>query len=357
MAKISIIIPIYNSEEYIERCLKSLITQTFPSIEIICIDDGSTDSSLVTIQKYANKDNRIKVISQKNAGPAQARNTGLKSVTAPYLMFCDSDDWYEPTMCEIMYNKINTMNQDIVLCNTHIIEKDLNNYRTQKDIDYCQLHIFGEYKLTHADKMNINVVLWNKIFKMSLINQYNITFPNGYEHDDDAFVYQYLTLVNRAFGLKEKLYNYLLRENSIMGMTLSIKRKKSIFDFIGAYEHIVIFLVKHNLLPKNTWIISIICQVIWHELCKLNDLEKKDFIASFNCCVLSLIDNIYLANFPFLLDCKNKEIDSVISTYFSKEYRLFFISLFKKKATTKKIKYYLFGIQIWSIKHQISLES
>ena len=126
MPEISIIIPNYNTEQYLPRCLNSLIGQTFKDIEIILIDDGSTDNSVKIMKEYAKQDNRIKVIEQPNSGPARARNQGLENATGKYLMFCDSDDWYEPNMCEIMYYTIENKKTDVVCCHTLLsCEKNL----------------------------------------------------------------------------------------------------------------------------------------------------------------------------------------------------------------------------------------
>ena len=103
MVKISIIVPVYNTEPYLEQCLDSIINQTLEDIEIICVNDGSTDNSLSVLEEYASKDNRIKIINQENEGPGFARNNGLKSVNGEYVLFVDSDDWIELNTCEALY--------------------------------------------------------------------------------------------------------------------------------------------------------------------------------------------------------------------------------------------------------------
>ena len=114
MPKISVIIPVYNAEQYLRKCLDSVVSQTFRDIEIICVDDGSTDGSGAILDEYAAKDNRIVVIHQANAGVAAARNTGLKSAQGEYLAFLDSDDAYNPQLCELAYNRACQSGADIV---------------------------------------------------------------------------------------------------------------------------------------------------------------------------------------------------------------------------------------------------
>ena len=115
MIKISIIVPVYNTEKYLGVCLDSLISQTYKDIEIICVDDGSTDNSLQILNDYAAKDSRIKILTQKNQGPSVARNLGLEKAKGEYITFVDSDDWVSIDMCEKIYSKAIDTNADLVL--------------------------------------------------------------------------------------------------------------------------------------------------------------------------------------------------------------------------------------------------
>ena len=171
--KISIIMPVYNAGKYLPTCLKALSAQTLKEIEIICIDDGSADNSLKILQKYAEQDKRFKVYTQKNAGPAAARNQGLKKAQAPYLMFCDADDWYEPNMCERLYRKIISNSLDVVCCHP-ILEVEDGGKRPLPD------NFYFPQKGPSISLMEINCFLWNKILKKDLIDHYHITFPTGY---------------------------------------------------------------------------------------------------------------------------------------------------------------------------------
>ncbi len=112
MAEISVIIPVYNAGQYIEKCLDALCRQTFSDIEILCIDDGSSDDTWQHIAKHAAEDKRIRAWRQQNAGPAATRNRGLQNASAPYIMFCDADDWYEPDFCRRMLEIMKTEDTD-----------------------------------------------------------------------------------------------------------------------------------------------------------------------------------------------------------------------------------------------------
>ncbi len=248
---ISIIIPVYNAENFIGRCLDALINQTYPNIEILCINDGSADNSLKILQEYAAKDKRIKVFSQSNSGPAQARNVGLQNMTGEYLMFCDSDDWYEPQMCERMLETIINKKVDFVACNSNILAQEEKHGRTQKDIEYNTMTLSGKFSLDLHQKAATNVLLWNKIFKTQKIREYGLSFPAGYEHDDMSFIHQYLAVSQNFYALPERLYNYVLRENSLMGKLFNGKSHSKIFDPLFSTQYTINFLERTNLLNEN----------------------------------------------------------------------------------------------------------
>ena len=248
MTEISIIIPAYNSEKYIAKCLNSLINQTFNDIEIICIEDGSTDKSRTILQDYAKQDNRIKIFAQKNSGPAIARNKGLEVAIGKYLMFCDSDDWYEPNMCEVMYKAIIEQDVDIVQCGT-IIEKGHNSPNRKNLEQYLNTEKTGKFQLRKSNFHFLNVLLWNKIWKKSIIDKYNIKFPNAFNHEDDAFSYMYKFVCQNFFILNQNLYHYAINENSLMDRYK--KNTYNRFSRIIISEFVGDFLIKNNMLKKN----------------------------------------------------------------------------------------------------------
>ena len=251
MPKISIIIPNYNTEKHLPKCLDSLVNQTFKDIEIIVIDDGSTDASAKIIRKYAAKDNRIKVITQKNSGPATARNKGLDAATGKYLMFCDSDDWYEPNMCEIMFKTIEKQKTDVVCCHPEV-ELAPNLTRTElQRFHHFEWYYFqkmrGRYNLTDKLILETNVLLWNKIWRHDIIKQHHIRFPDGHEHDDDAFWWLFGCVARDIYFIKKRLYHYYIRSGSIMSTQIN-KKPKNRFDSISVANYVFNFLFKANLI-------------------------------------------------------------------------------------------------------------
>lgn len=242
---ISIVVPVYNAEKYLPRCLNSLLGQSLQSIEIIAVNDGSTDNSLTILNDYAAKDARIKVFSHTNHGVAYTRQRGLELVRAPYLMWCDSDDWYAPTMCEEMLTAIQADEVDIVKCNIVPIDESNDLKRTDAK-SYYKIPFVGLHKLCTINKLKINVLLMSTIFKMSIIHKYDISFPTLLKaHEDDAFMFMYLSIANSINCIKKDLYYYWRRADSLTQYFSADGLKN--FDRILLAHHIYDFLIKHNL--------------------------------------------------------------------------------------------------------------
>ena len=183
MPKCSVIIPVYNVEKYLTAALESVINQTFSDIEIICINDGSTDNSFAILENYAQKDSRIKLINQHNQGVSAARNTGIEAACGEYIMFLDPDDTYDLTLCEKVVEKINTETPDIVMwghnkiCNTDIVDKNC----------YCTgLEYLINNPNASLDKFIVlQVYIWDKAFKKEFLEKNNIKFALGIKQAED----------------------------------------------------------------------------------------------------------------------------------------------------------------------------
>lgn len=215
MTEISIIIPCYNCEKYVAKCLNSILAQTFENWEALVIDNNSKDATGKIIKEYAQKDSRIKYLFDKRPGPATARNLGLANASGKYLMFCDADDWYEPEMCDVMHNDMVTNDVDVVCCGANVQEED--NVKRIESVDYYQNNYQGNCPIDTALILKTNCVLWNKIFKKSVVDKWHITFPDGHKSDDKSFYLKYMSVASRILFEDKKLYNYLRLSNSIMG--------------------------------------------------------------------------------------------------------------------------------------------
>lgn len=213
---ISIIVPVYNMEKYIDKCINSIINQTYKNIEIIIVDDGSTDKSNKMIDKYKKIDKRIKVYHKKNGGLSDARNYGLEKATGEYIGFVDSDDYIENNMYEILYNNLIKYKADISVVNYNLVyEKDFNYKKNFKEISdkLLILNKMETIKLLLDDNKFGNYA-WNKLYKRELFN--NIKYPVGRNMEDLGTTYKIIEKCNRIVYDPIPLYNYLQRNNSIV---------------------------------------------------------------------------------------------------------------------------------------------
>ena len=192
-AKISVIVPVYNVEQYLRQCLDSVINQTFKDLEIICVDDCSPDNSAEILKEYAQKDSRIKIITlEKNGGLGNARNVALKQASAEYIMFLDSDDWLELYACELAYNKIKQNNNDFVFFNFYwatekdgTFEKTFNAYRFCKLLEQKDINHINPSELDSAYYSSSEC--WYKIYNKEFLQKNNIEFLAGYNFEDQTF--------------------------------------------------------------------------------------------------------------------------------------------------------------------------
>ena len=216
--KISIIVPVYNIEGYIERCLKSIQKQTYPRFEVIIIDDGSTDNSLLLCQKFVKKYRNFRVISQKNQGLSAARNAGIKQATGDFLAFVDGDDEILPNSLADLMTAAETTGAEIAICgffevypkNTRIVKTKSRQSMTVKTGREAvkDLLIFQK---------NIEIVTWNKLYKKELFHK--VRFPVGKICEDNLTTYKLLARAKKVVYLDLVLYRYFRRNNSITKKT------------------------------------------------------------------------------------------------------------------------------------------
>lgn len=242
MPKISVIIPVYNVEKYLPRCLDSLINQTLKDIEIICINDGSTDNSLSILKKYKNTDSRIKIISQKNVGVSQARNNGIKISKGEYIGFCDPDDWVSLDFYENLYNTVIEYNCDFAA--GEIIK--IKNNKCKPFLSFPSIKTAIDY----LDKLELfkcpdYSYVCNKIYKTSELKKYNIKFVKGLAFEDLVFTPKALYYLKKGVTVPQSHYYYLSRKGSI------IHTKKYKKDLNIAFSMCKDFLISKGIPLKN----------------------------------------------------------------------------------------------------------
>lgn len=236
--KISIIIPIYNVKLYLERCLNTIVNQTYSNLEIILVDDGSNDGSEKICDEWKQKDKRIKVIHKTNGGLSSARNEGIKISTGDYIQFVDSDDFIDLSCVEILYNNLLKYKADISMCGiimtNDIYKKKMkwfeNDQCLEKDKAF-RLLIENNILTSHA---------WNKLFKREIFKE--IIFPEGKLYEDIRIMHIIFSNINKVAITNQYLYYYFQRENSIT-TKVNINNK---FEYIEAFYERLLFIKENN---------------------------------------------------------------------------------------------------------------
>lgn len=256
--KISIIVPVYNAEKQLHHCLDSILNQKYKFIELILINDGSTDRSGKICDEYAYKDNRIKVIHQRNQGPSKARNVGISVATGDYIQFVDSDDTIEINMTSKMVDDIND-NVDLVICGYKSVNKSgsktiIKEYSTTLNGTYCKNDFLSN--LGYLISQGLVNSPCNKIYSSRIINKFNLSFDESINMGEDLlFNLMYFNYCEKVKISNECLYNYLLfNENS-----LTINYKSGFFENqIFLYNKIKEFLLENNCYKeKNKYFIEL----------------------------------------------------------------------------------------------------
>ena len=237
---ISIVVPIYKVEDYLERCINSILNQSFENFELILVDDGSPDRCGEICDEYAKKDNRIKVIHKENGGLSDARNAGLDIARGIFVGFVDSDDFIHKDMYSILYKAILDSKCDVAQCKFKYfhkedeLEKNIINdgkYKIYTNIDAIEEMI---------DNKNLNVNVWNKLYKRELFD--DIRFPKGKIHEDEFVTYKIFYKANSISYVDKEMYYYFSNDTGIM-KNLNINSK---FNWIEAVEERNEFLLIHD---------------------------------------------------------------------------------------------------------------
>lgn len=223
MPKVSIIIPVYNNAPYLDECLDSVIRQTVNDIEIICVNDASTDNSLEILKKYEKLDKRIKVINlEKNGGVSNARNIALDNINGKYVCFLDSDDFIEIDFCKFLINNILVKHSDLA-CGGHC---KINKFN-QRISKWLPEAITSSNVLEDINLLTKHRNVTQKLFKTQIIKTNNIRFNTSLHYMEDAlFLITYLTHCTSISGVQKMIYNVRINENSLCRNTEFVERRK-----------------------------------------------------------------------------------------------------------------------------------
>ena len=222
---ISVIVPIYNVEAYLTRCVKSIQNQTYRNLEIILVDDGSPDHCGSMCEELAQKDNRICVIHKENGGLSDARNSGLEVAKGEYIAFVDSDDYVAPDFLQTLYDNLVETGSDVALCSYQVVTgEDFSKKQGAKPPVYIYDRkelLLNLYDANHEDA-TFFIVAWNKLYKKNLWEQ--VRFPKGKIHEDEATTYRIFDLCKKGVYVKTPLYGYFTSDSSITRDAFSLKR-------------------------------------------------------------------------------------------------------------------------------------
>lgn len=261
-AEISVILPIYNQEAFLRQCLKSTADQTFKNIEIICIDDGSSDRSMEIVKEFSKKDNRIQILTQEHKGAGAARNLGLENASGEFLVFWDSDDFFELDALHSMYEKITKYNADICVCGARKYDNNTGTflpaptYLRPEFTDGRSVFSIGEIP-SRIFNFTTNVP-WNKMFRRSFIEEKHIRWQEIPRSNDTFFVMTALALANRICITDKTLINYRINNtSSLMGQVST--RPLCVCD---AYEAVWNRLSQEDLTSNRDIHISFCCKAL-----------------------------------------------------------------------------------------------
>lgn len=241
---ISIIVPIYNVESYLERCIESILNQSFKEFELILVNDGSTDSCKDICNEYKKRDSRIVVVNKKNEGVSSARNLGLDLAKGEYIGFIDPDDFINKDMYKILFDTIQANNSDMVICDYYKVnEDDINKFRNLK-CNCENIEVKNLNKLESIDNLFLTgekfIFAWNKLYKRELFN--DLRYEKGRIYEDEYLAHRILYKCNKVSIIEAKIYYYVQRKGSLINSPFTVRR----FDKVYAIKDRVDFLREKN---------------------------------------------------------------------------------------------------------------
>ena len=279
MPEISIVIPVYNLEKYIKKCLNSVLMQTFDNFEIICVNDGSTDSSLDILKEYATADKRIKIINQTNSGAGTARNNGLKHSAGKYVQFLDGDDYFEPQMLEKLYNLAEKHQSDITVCSSRKVDDEGNITETKNPNSPLNLaKLIFDKPFNYMDYKEdiftlIGTIPWNKLYLREMLIKNDLKFPNLTGPDDLCFVHMSIVCAEKIVAIDDELINYRYNRQG----SVQTYRANHTIDIIKAGLHIRAFLEGKGVYKKleKAYLTSLIAAIRWEtSLCNAEQYDR-----------------------------------------------------------------------------------
>lgn len=249
--RISVIIPVYNTEKYVEASLRSVMNQTYRNLKIICVNDGSTDGSLEILNRLAAQDDRVIVLNKENGGQGETRNLGIEYADSEWLSFIDSDDTLEPDT----YEKISAVfdaHPDMIHFGIKMVTEDGGEVDT-KDVKYYNIRYEGLHNLTDSMMLHVDGSVSNKLFRRSILKKYNIHFEKIL-YEDYQFSMQYMSVIRTVYYFKDKFYHYLRRSGSTMTNTFKLSDRS--IDHLRAFDYLCRFIHRNGMQEEYRRLLS-----------------------------------------------------------------------------------------------------
>lgn len=308
MPEISIVMPVYNCEDYLEETLSCVFNQTFGDFELICVDDGSTDSSLNILKEFADNDSRLKIISQENKGSGAARNRGLIESSGEYLFFIDSDDYIVPDFLDVCIKNISKTDCDFLMFQIASIRDGLMD----GDVMFTPYHMnekfIFNYEINKTSVINSYFAPWSKFYKKEFLEKYNILFDEDLPYEDVLFHVKSMIKASKILFIPECLYYYRIdSQNSLSSdSTTHIK----IFDVV---ENVRKYLNEEGILDdfKMEFESFKTQQVIWHLNLPIDEeyfLKTKSYLKDVDCQNNTIMKNHFKEMYEIIYNCPSIEI-------------------------------------------------
>lgn len=294
--KTSIIIPVYNGAKYLERCLQSITIQTLEGIEIIIVNDGSTDETEAICKSFALFDERVVIINQNNKGLSSARNTGLDIAKGDYIGFVDADDWIDLNFFEKLYDTAIKYDADIAVADFIREYHFKKKYRLNLKKEKVYFNTPDKYKIC---RMNKEGCVWNKIYRRELINDNNLRFEEGVLYEDREFTAKVLHYSNQLVAVPDTYYHYFVNNNSITRKHKSRLQKQ---NYIKAKQKVLKFVKENNIQVPN-WIY--VAEKFRFELFKIPLFTIKESVKTQRYCLLGVVP-VFIKKFQNKLDFREQ---------------------------------------------------
>lgn len=301
---ISVIIPVYNAEQYLAQCIDSVLQQTYPHFEICLIDDGSTDKSAEICDAYANRYPQIRAFHKPNGGASSARNVGIKETAGRYIFFLDSDDWLEPDALEKMIFTAAQENADLVFCEAQAID-DEGKIEYKDNYSYKEFYHTGnayEIMMQMMKQKEFHVAIWMLLLDREIFAKNALLFKEGIMYEDMIISYQFYCLASRAAHVRKTLYNRRYRANSVM---TSAKTERNYYSASTVYREVKQF---RDSLPESKRSPEHLIRCSYNVLSIYRQMTpevRRKYRSDYKQIVKDILDNDAYGDTALKLDCKS----------------------------------------------------